>query len=535
MNKKLIWILVSSIALVSSCKKYLDDAYKNPNKQTSAPPEQVLQACISGMHRGLAFDARAIAHATQNWALSGASGLTWQCERHGYTPNSDFAGDIWRMHYWSLGYNIIDIIDSSKLAGKWDYVGAAYALNSWSWVTTADVHGELPVTQAFERGRLRFDYDNQPVAYNLALQYADSAIKYLNLALGMTNSTLAVGDAFFYQGNISRWIKFTNGMKARIYHRSSNKGSAYKPDSVIRYANLAMSSTADDAFVRFNLNFPDVTARNFFGPSRNNLGLMRIGQFAANTMNGTLFGGVIDPRARYMVRPSPDNILRGIYPSNQADIGTGTQRTTSFWGVVGQTAAPAGGIDTGARTFFRNDSPFPIMTYSEMQFLAAEANFIKGDNASAKVAYVNAINGHFDMLNTHFLGYYQNAWPTTGTFTNVPIPAADRTAYITNTNIVPAGNVPLRSIMLQKYIAQWSWGIVENWVDMRRYSYDTTNIYNTFVHLPLTLIHPDNGGKLMERLRPRYNSEYLWNVDALTSVGGFNINYHTKKCWFSLP
>ena len=172
MKRIIILILVVSI-FSASCKKFLDEAYKNPNLPTYSSPETVLLSCISAMHRGMAFDSRAIGFYTQNFAHITTS--LYAPERHGYAPGSDTYGDIWRMHYWNMGFNIIDMIDSGRLAGKFDYVAAAYSLNAWSWTTVADVHGEMPVKQAFEKGRLSFDYDNQNVAYEYALRYCDSA------------------------------------------------------------------------------------------------------------------------------------------------------------------------------------------------------------------------------------------------------------------------------------------------------------------------------------------------------------------------
>ena len=66
--KRILIFLIAVVALSTSCKKYLDDAYKNPNLPTYSPPEQVLQSCISGMHRGIAFDSRNIGFYTQNFA-----------------------------------------------------------------------------------------------------------------------------------------------------------------------------------------------------------------------------------------------------------------------------------------------------------------------------------------------------------------------------------------------------------------------------------------------------------------------------------
>ena len=546
--KRIIILLIGVSIFSVSCKKYLDEAYKNPNLPTFSAPELVLQSCISAMHRGIAFDARAIGFYTQNFANIVTP--QYAPERHGYAPGADTYGDIWRMHYWNMGFNIIDMIDSGRIAGKFDYVAAAYTLNAWSWVTVADVHGELPVMQAFEKGRLRFDYDNQNVAYEYAMRYCDSALAYWSKAETMTNSTLAQGDLYFFNGDKTKWVKFVNGMKARIYHRYQKKSSylTKEVDSVIKYTGLAMASTTDDAMVQFNMAFPDVGARNFFGPSRNNLGGYRIGAFPVNIMTGSattpglVFGNIVnDPRVKYLLRASNNGTYNGItaaqYADNPSTPVASDTRVPSFWGTVGQTSAPALGVDTGARTFFRNDSKFPIMTYSEMQFLQAEAYFLKGNTTLARTAYINGIKGHFAMLNTHFYGYLN----TTGTnsptaMTKVTIPAAEQAAYEADPAFIPAaGSLTLKHIMCQKYLALWGWGFVENWVDMRLYAYDEIVTYPTYTRLDIVRLYPDNGGKLAERIRPRYNSEYLWNIDALKAVGGFDPDYHTKKVWFTLP
>ena len=544
---KRILILILTVAIFSvSCKKYLDTAYKNPNLPTYAQAELVLQSCISAMHRGIAFDARGINFYTQNFANIVTA--NYNPERHGYAPGSDTYGEFWRVHYWNMGFNIIDMIDSGKVAGKFDYVAAAFTLNAFSWVTVADIHGELPVLQAFEKGRLSFDYDDQPVAYSLALSYCDSALTYWEKARAMSAPTLAQGDLYFFQGDQSKWKKFVYGIKARIFHRYFKKSSylSKEVDSVIKYSALAMQSTTDDAMVQFNMAYPDNTARNFFGPSRNNVGGYRIGAFPVNIMTGDVtspglvFGNTVnDPRVKYLMRPSPDGVYRGITPAQYQDNPSTPvdRRVPSFWGRIAETTAPALGVDTGARTYFRNDSKWPLMTYSEMQFLRAEAYFVKGDKVSARTAYINGITGHFDMLNTHYYGYL-NATGTNSPapMTKVTIPQIEIDAYLSNPAFVPlASNLTLKHIMCQKYLSLWGWGAVENWVDMRRYNYDEVNIYPSYTRLSITLLYPDNGGKLAERLRPRYNSEYLWNIEALKKVGAYEPDYHTKKVWFSIP
>ena len=86
--------------------------------------------------------------------------------------------------------------------------------------------------------------------------------------------------------------------------------------------------------------------------------------------------------------------------------------------------------------------------------------------------------------------------------------------------------------MSQKYIAQWAWGHNELWMDMRRYHYTDidpvsgTQVFRGFT--PPTVLYPDNGGKIVQRIRPRYNSEYVWNRPGLDAIGGLALDYHTE-------
>ena len=50
-----------------------------------------------------------------------------------------------------------------------------------------------------------------------------------------------------------------------------------------------------------------------------------------------------------------------------------------------------------------------------------------------------------------------------------------------------------------------------------------------------TAIPAANNGKLAYRIRPRFNSEYVWNLDELIRIGGPAADYHTKEMWFSIP
>ena len=174
-----------------------------------------------------------------------------------------------------------------------------------------------------------------------------------------------------------------------------------------------------------------------------------------------------------------------------------------------------------------------MMTASEMQLILAESYYRKGDQADALTAYTNAIQLNMNMLTS----LYSNNVPA-----NFLMTPASQQAYLSNPKIVPpVGQLTLSHIMLQKYIALYGWGVGETWTDMRRYHYidpdpvTGNQVYANLIIPPVAYMYPTNGGQPVYRCKPRYNSEYLYDVPELTRIGAENANYNTLQCWFSQP
>jgi len=243
-------------------------------------------------------------------------------------------------------------------------------------------------------------------------------------------------------------------------------------------------------------------------------------------MNGTAFG-VEDPRMRRMLAPAPDGQYRGLNP-NVSGFGalTATTRPNNPYGYPSTPAAGATGL-----YLFDDKAKHPAMTYSQLQFIKAEAQYRAGDRAGALATYRNAISTHIDFVNARIAD---------GGQTPLPISAAEKAAFLASPSVVPAAAaLTLTHIMSQKYIAQWSWGHNELWTDMRRYRYTNVDaasgrqVYPGFS--PPATLYNDNAGKLVYRIRPRYNSEYIWNVPGLEAIGGTAADYQTKPTWIIQP
>ncbi|QPH37938.1 SusD/RagB family nutrient-binding outer membrane lipoprotein [Pedobacter endophyticus] len=516
---KKIYIVLFALAIsFSGCKKYFDintdpATPQNPESRTLVPP------LFAQMERGVQFDARYLGGTIQYFG-----GAVNVGETHGWIQVSDAMGEIWRTCYYGLGANLNLIIDDSQKKTEWNYVGLAQSLKAWSFQITTDYTGEIIVKQAFEPNRFVFDYDSQEDVYAEVVRIANESINNFSRTDGAgTQAKLAVAD-LVYQGDASKWIKFNYGLLARNASSTINKAS-YDPQKVIDYVDKALASNADNFLVPNNGNIS--ADANFFGPLRSNLASYRQTRIIVGLLDGTYLtgtaGSVIDPRRNNMISPSQDGVYRGTNPG-VGDPGTVTNKNQipNPWGSLGS-ANPGGGANTG-KYLFKDKASFPIMTYSEMQFLKAEAAFRKGDLQTAHTAYLNGISASIDFVSA--LG--------------TAITTAEKTAYMGSASVkqTPA-TLTLKDIMLQKYLALYGYGFVETWTDLRKYNYITgdakgNNPYVNTYFFP-TSFYSDNGGKPAQRTRPRYNSEYIWNLEALKKIGADKIDYHTVPMWFSQP
>ncbi len=564
-NKFLKYFLslgVISVLAVTSCQKKLDDSYANPNAPTQVEPETLLPSLIgsiigssaaSGSAYGIAGDALLIGRYIQYWGsfsttnspISTTSANQSNYDNMGGTVGaSDNLGSFWAAFYFGQGANLNRMVQWAAGEQKWDYVGAGRALRAWGWLGLANEYADaIIVKEAFDASRQQFDYDPQSLAYDSCRKACYDAIANLSRTDGAVSpANFAIGDAYFYGGDVNKWKKFVYGILARSYAYISNK-STYSADSVIKYASLAMTSNADNATCKFAAGGLS-GSNNYFGPFRGNVGTIRQSNYIANLLTGlnsTAFNGVTDPRAPYLIQPNPNGTYKGITVWNGASGLATNDQPNNFWGSSFATTASPANQSTGTfcRYIFRNEAEFPIMTASEMQLVLAEAYLRKGDAASALKAYTNAISLNFDML----LNNYSTAVPTA----NLITPAA-KAAYLANTAVVPASasGLTLTHIMLQKYIALYAWGVQETFTDMRRYHYTdidpatSKQVYADFTPPPPGNLFSNNNGKYVYRCRPRYNSEFLYDIPSLQVVGALDgagsqvPDYHTKECWFSL-
>jgi hypothetical protein len=221
------------------------------------------------------------------------------------------------------------------------------------------------------------------------------------------------------------------------------------------------------------------------------------------------------------------------------------------------------------------------MTYAELRFCLAEAYWKLGMTTEAYNAFREGVKADLEFsanyISTGIQGLVEGGVVTTkGTTGGDKITKATfqtlANQYAAGPFVdgLPIGSFTLSHIMMQKWVALYPWGALEAWTDMRKYHYDikytgdvpssgngyeissvthkwdtdVNKVYKGFFLIPAQvqgrkgLYDARNAGSPCYRVRPRYNSEYMWNKPSLSTlkpIAGTADNYHTSIPWFAYP
>lgn len=245
----------------------------------------------------------------------------------------------------------------------------------------------------------------------------------------------------------------------------------------------------------------------------------------------------------------------------------------NFWG---RTEAITDAKDGEGRWLYSNGAPYVLTTYAELLFDLAEVQFKYGSKADAFETWKKAIAADMEfsakyiqkesLVTVGSKVYHQGDKVDQATF------KAMAQEYLNGPFVagLPMSEFSLSHIMMQKYIALFPWGASEVWVDLRKYHFDiaytgdvpsfgngwdktlinqkrdddASKVYKGFYLAPANVqgrrsaYNERNNGAPCYRLRPRYNSEYMWNLNnlkALKPIPGDADDYQCSIPWFAYP
>lgn len=432
-------LLAAGALVATGCKTDLTDLNTNPNNPTTAPAGPLFTSAV----------ANEVGRYAGN-TLSGSSLLAQHIAQVQYVDED--RGHLRTGVYDSFfGAYAVELEDLEKVAALGvttnspNTTGPARVMQAWGYQNMTDVFGDIPYSEALKGdvvgGPTKPKYDAQKDIYYALLKSLTDASA--TMKAGSTDAGLGSADPL-YKGDMAKWLKFSNGLRARLAMRMS-KADPAKATAELAAAFAApggmMTSNADNARLVWPGDgvFDNPWAGNFATRDDH-----RVSKTLLDTM--VAFN---DPRVKIYAQPTKADPTKYVGLQNGLDNITVTPffNTTSRIGAIfypGATSYGTFGTATGKQT------PSYIMTYSEISFIQAEAanRGIGGLTAAVAKTYYDA-------------GVTASIMQWGGT-------AAEAAAYLATPGVTYAGGATgLQQIGLQKWIALFTQG-TEAWSEWRR-------------------------------------------------------------------
>lgn len=473
--KKILILIPALLFFFASCNK--DISYLNEDtKRSSTVPSYTL---FSNGQRNLSdylatpnVNTNIFELITQQWTE-----VTYVDESNYDLGTRSVADNWWRALYKNVlinfqsARNLIpdDVTDATQQKNE---LAMLDIMEVYTWSVLVNTYGNIPYTEALDAANLFPKYDDAKTIYYDLLSRLDADITALD----------ASGDSFgaadlLYNGNVDSWKKFANSLKLRMGITIADFDDAKAKSVIESAAPGAFTSASDNASFTYYVATPNVNPvwTNVVQSGRNDF-VAAEGIIAIMNANN-------DPRREAFFTGKGGN-------NDSAFVG----------GVVGRgNAFPS--YSHPSDLVEQPDFPFIFMSYSEVEFILAEAAE-RGYNVGGTAAthYTSAVKASLD-----FWG----------------VSAADAAVYLAKPSVAyaTAAGTYKQKIGIQKYLSLYTNGF-QTWVEQRRLDYPVLIAPPTALSgYPVRFTYPVNEQNL---------NSGSWS-EAKTAIGGDNVE--TKLFW----
>lgn len=450
---------------VSSCKQELD-INEDPNNLVNVPTKTLLTNSIVSLGYTLGGDGtRMPATVVQYYA--GHRGQPLEYAQYEISPSS--TDGLWTNLYDVL-MDLRTVQTKSEASGDKIYTGISQLLQAYTFSVTTDIFGDIPFSQALQgTANITPAYDTQQSIYPELIKMIDAGIANVQSGSGAVPSS----DDIVYNGNATKWVRFGNSLKLRLYNHLIKKD-----------ANAAKNFLATNPLL---IDDNSYNAKIIFGTTSANSNPIYQFDVLSGRKDNAVATTIVD-KLKALNDPRLNVYFKKIV-NNGA-------------GLAGQYLGNIPGEDTddsGENLFSRvgsayasADSPVYLMSAAEVNFIKSEIYFRNSDAANSKTAYENAILQDFSALGV-----------------------SGSSAYLSNASV--AYNGTLARIMEQKWITMYQ-SAFEAWVDWRR---------TGFPALTPPAINTTDG--VLPRRLPYPQIEINVNGNSLSAGPGIPVPYESMK------
>ncbi len=441
--------IVFAIALIfgaTSCEKFYEEKIPSPNDPTQVSPDLLLtnvQVATFANYGGQL--ARQSGIMTQHIAGTSAGSQTVQVANYNITELTN--GNEWDVIYAGAMVNCRIIIDEHGGENPY-YRGMARVLKVMNAMIATDIWGDVPFSDAGSglEGNLSPAYDAQSDMYDDSKSTSlfgelDAAITDLGVAPG-ANTRLPAGDDLIYGGDAAAWIKLAHSLKARLYNHLSERDGPGSATSALGELSSAITDPAENAYMAFGTKGNEQNQWYAYNQQRGDY--IKMGEFLVELLKANN-----DPRLPFYAALAPNGDYVGTPKDDVDSIATSN---------VGE---------------YLNSltAMIPLVSYTEMKFIEAEASLRSSNPGGAAIAYNEAV--------------IASVTAVTG--------SAPDAAFIAAFASETGATITLEKIMDQKYIAMF--GQIESYTDFRRTGFPsgvTPNMSGNITTIPVRFILPQN-------------------------------------------
>lgn len=452
-----------SVGIFHSCSDdKFDEIGTNPNSPTEVPIKLLMPQV--GVDAAFALSGTEVAWYSSVFVehTTGVHGQLESADKR-TSINSTIANNTWNSLYAGALNDLKIIIsrgsEGGAEEGNWTAVGIAKVLTAYNYSVATDLWGEVPFSEALQGKENRTPiFDSQQDVYSGMHTLLDEAITDLQ-----KTSIGTVGTAdFYYNGDADSWIMVAYSLKARLHNHLSRKDPQGSANSVLAAISNAFEDNSDGMI--FNSFSTDATGQHPWFQEVNDRG-----HHAVSTTMFDIINDLGDPRGALWFGTVDGSVIPA--PNGSADTDQG--------GILYSKAS----LD-----YLTETSPMPIITYDEVKFLEAEANFRLGNSTEAYSAYLEGVAAALERAD---------------------VDDADITAYLARSSVaVGESNLTLDHIITQKYVSFWLFQPIEAYNDYRRTLIPTMN--NTAGDPPNRFPYPQDEVAANENVPSRTIQNKVW-------------------------
>lgn len=306
--KKLQTIILTGALVcgLSSCNDYLD-VNTDPDSPTSETASPQLRLPWIQNYLDYALGTAYMRAGTAAGTFTQTSTTSSNGMLAKWDPLQGTATTVYQNFYLGAGVNVAPLIAAAEAQKAYHYAGAACISYALGFMTLLDLHGEIPMSEAFT-GKYNPAYDDGKALFNQCMEYLDKGIAYLK----MKNENIALSEGDIWNnGDANKWLKLAYGLKARYLLKLSKKSDLYKPDEILAAVANGPQSNADNTSVKCYNVEGDQTNVTIGDPYQTNpiwdcaaYGTsQRLTKWYISLLNNSFTGGsgVIDPRLTKLV------------------------------------------------------------------------------------------------------------------------------------------------------------------------------------------------------------------------------------------